>query len=202
MEPIFDNAQFNRNKDVVPNCDILKMGTRLFFMHEKNRSLNYHFYHFGLLFDSNHYEKTDVWRKEVFTPTRDIYGGEIDYEIIVSAQLGKDLNNEYDEQQSDKYDPYYWRIIKAMEYKRPDWAFYMFAGNIQGLFNGNRILEKRLLQYFRLFPEEFIIAHKQRLQYAFNYFDERGYLLVLDKAPELIKIGRGLYDDILATDVV
>ncbi|HRK82311.1 MAG TPA: hypothetical protein PLZ12_12785 [Saprospiraceae bacterium] len=200
MEPIFKDSLFNSNNGVVQDCVIFKKSSELFFEIPKNRTLENSFFHFGLIFDSSHYLKNDNW-EGIFKPIKALYRGIISPEEIVSIQLGKTSNNEYDEAEADKHDPYYWRITKAIEYKRPDWALYMFAGNVQGLFNGNRISEDRLLQYLRLFPEEFISIHKERLQYAFNYFDERGYLLALDKAPKLIKIGKGLYDEILAVGV-
>lgn len=200
MEPLFNDDRFNRNKGIISDCEILRKSSELFFELEKNRTLNYHFYHLGLLFDSNHYKKGERWRAKIFTPTRDVYSGEIDYEIILSVQLGKDLNNEYDEKESDKYDPYYWRIIKAIEYERPDWAFYMFLGNLQGLINGNRITEERMIQYLELFPEKFIQTEKDRLQYIFNFFDERGFLLSFNDVPKLIKVGNGIFDDLISSD--
>lgn len=200
MEPIFKDSLFNSNNGVVQDCGIFMKSSELFFEIPKNRTLENSFFHFGLIFDSSHYLKNDNW-KGIFKPIKALYRGIISSEEIVSIQLGKTSNDEYDEAEADKNDPYYWRITKAIEYKRPDWAFYMFAGNIQGLFNGNRISEDRLMQYLSLFPEEFISTHKERLQYAFNYFDERGYLLALEKAPKLIKIGKGLYDEILAIGV-
>ena len=200
MEPLFNDDRFNSNKGIISDCEILSKSSEFFFGFEKNRTLNNHFYHLGLLFDSNHYKKGERWRSEIFTPTRDIYSGKVDYEIILSVQLGKDLNNEYDEKESDKYDPYYWSINKAIEYKRPVWAFYMFLGNLQGLINGNRITEERMIQYLQLFPKEIIQAEKVRLQYIFNFFDERGFLLSLSDVPELIKVGNGIFDELISSN--
>ena len=92
-------------------------------------------------------------------------------------------------------------MIKAIEYKRPSWAFYMFMGNIQGLFNGNRITENRLLQYLKLFPDEFIQSEREILQHIFNSFDERGYLISFKEVPELIKVGKGVFDDFISADL-
>ena len=196
MEPIFNDKKYKSNHGVIADCELLRIGTKYFFSHSKNQTLENHFYHFGLLFDSNHFEKNDKWRKEIFTPTRDLFKGVIDHEIIVSVQLGKDLNNEYDEEEADKYDPYYWRIIKATEYNRDDWGYFMFLGNIQGLLNGDKITENKFIAYLNLFPQPFMQKYKEQLQFNLNFFDERGYVFNIENKIELKRIAQGLYQEI------
>ena len=197
MEPLFSDLKYKSNQEVIEDCGVLQMETECFFSKPVNRTLENAFFHFGLLFDSSHYQKNELW-KTIYKPVKELFKGVIDSETIVSAQLGKDLNHEYNEKEADEFDRYYWRIIKAKEYKRPSWALYMFVGNVQGLFNGNRITEKRLLQYLELLPEEFIQAEKERLQHTFNSFDERGYLLSFKNVPKLIKVGKGLFDGFIS----
>ena len=199
MDPLFNDLKFNSNQEIIEDCHILQLGSEYFFSKSVNRTLENAYYHFGLLFESSHYQRNELW-KTIYKPVKELFKGVIDSETILSVQLGKDLNHEYDERESDKYDKYYWRIIKAIEYKRPSWVFYMFLGNLQGLINGNRITEERMIQYLQLFPKEIIQAEKVRLQYIFNFFDERGFLLSFSDVPELIKVGNGIFDELISSN--
>lgn len=198
MEPLFDNKKFRNNYNIIKDCELLKIGTQYFFAHPKNRTIEYHFYHFGLLFDSNHYEKNKNWKETIYTPTRELFKDKVNIETLLSIQLGKDLSNKYDEKKADQFDPYYWRITKAIEYKRPNWAFYMFLGNIQGLFNGDRISQERFKKYLDLFPNRFLQENIDEIEFIFNYFDERGCTLSLKGEVKLLFKGNRLYKELNA----
>jgi hypothetical protein len=196
MELFFNKKVFNRRFEVIRDFEIFKHSIRIFFYHPKNITLNYHFYFFGLKFESCHFERNENWRKEMVSPTRHIFGGKIDTALIDSVHFGRDLNNELDENESDKYDPYYWRITKAKEYNRPEWGFYFLFGMVQGLFNSGTITLNRLVTYINLFPVEFLNKNRTKIEYIFNFFDERGYLLTIGEKIILEKIGDGLYIEI------
>lgn len=196
MELLFDKNVFNRKYTVVKDFEIFKESIRIFFSHPKNITLNYHFYLFGLKFESSHFEMKEKWRKEMVSPTRHIFGGKTDNRLIDSVHFGRDLNNELDENESDKYDPYYWRITKAKEYNRPEWGFYFLFGMVQGLFNSGTITLNRLVTYINVFPVEFLNKNRTKIEYIFNFFDERGYLLTIGEKIILEKIGDGLYIEI------
>lgn len=115
-----------------------------------------------------------MWLESKIKPIKDLFPNEIDTELLLSVQLGKDVNGKYNEAESDKYDSYYWKITKAIEYNRPDWAFFMFIGNVQGVFNGSRISSNRLIKYFELMPKQFIDNYRTDIVYIFNFFDEQG----------------------------
>lgn len=200
MEPIFNDNKFRGNLSAINNCQLFIAGTSYFFAHPKNRTLENAYYHFGLMFDSLHFERNKKWKDEIFRPVKEFFPGVIETELLLAIQLGKDNDFEYNELEADKYDPYYWRIKKAAEQTRADWAFFMFLGNIQGLFNGNRITKERFLQYLSFFPEKFIKKNKENIQCVFNFFDERGYLLAINKAITLSKVGPGLYPEIENND--
>ena len=194
MEPIFNDSLFQGNIGIIHDSNILKRSSELFFEMPKNQTIENSFFHFGLLFDSLHYSRNDKWN-EIYKPIKMQYKSIVDSIEIVAAQLGKDINDQYDESEADKYDPYYWRIIKGTEYKRPDWAFYMFIGNLQGVFNGNRMTQDKLIQYLNLFPKAFFDQHGDRVSYIFNYFDERGFILSLNNEIKLTKYGHGIFDE-------
>lgn len=193
MEPIFNDEKFRSNKSVINDCQLFIAGTTYFFAHPKNRTLENAYYHFGLMFDSLHYERNEKWRDEMFRPIKEFFPGVIETELLLAVQLGKNSNFEYNEVEADKYDPYYWRIKKATEHERDDWAFFMFFGNIQGLFNGDRITEERLLNYIDKFPELFIQNQRKQLEYNFNFFDERGYYIEIEESTKLNKKASGIY---------
>ena len=62
MEPIFNDEKFRSNKSVINDCQLFIAGTTYFFAHPKNRTLENAYYHFGLMFDSLHYERNEKWR--------------------------------------------------------------------------------------------------------------------------------------------
>ncbi|MEM9546232.1 MAG: hypothetical protein AAGA77_09665 [Bacteroidota bacterium] len=198
MEPIFDDIRFNSNKKIITDSSVFCDATSCFFAQPKNRTLENAYYHFGLVFDSLHFEQNEKWRSDLYTPIKDLFPNVIDPELLLAAQMGKDDEYYYDEDEADKYDPYYWRIIKAKEFKREDWAFFMFLGNIQGILNGRRITLERFNQYLDLFPTVFLEKNKSRLQYNLNFFDELGYFFKIGDALEVVQSSNPVYPEINA----
>ncbi len=196
MELFFDEKVFDDKSGVVNDYEIYKLSVRVFFSHYKNINFNYHVYKFGLDLNSIHYKKTKKYWYEMVSPVGHIFREKFNDPLLDSVHFGRDLNNELDENESDKYDPYYWRITKAKEYNRPEWGFYFLFGMIQGLFNAGTITLNRLITYINLFPKEFLKSNRTKLEYIFNFFDERGYLLTLAEEIILEKVGDGLYSEI------
>lgn len=201
MEPIFNDGQFDRNHGVIDDCSLFHLGTEYFFSHPKNRTLNNACYHFGLLFRSNHYKESQQWHSPKTKPIADFFKGVISTELLIAVQMGADDNGYYDEKESDKFDSYHWGITKAIEYNRPDWAFFLFLGYLQGTFNGDRILASRYVEYLNLFPGQFMTKYQANIIVLFDFFDERGFKLSIDLGKPgtenftLKKVSKGLYFD-------
>jgi len=196
MEPIFKNDKYCGNRHVVEDCSLLQYGSLYFFSQPKNINLEYAYYHFGLLFDSLHYARTDQFRKQIYNPVKDVLSEEVDTETLLSVQMGKDLNGYYDEKEADRYDSYYWRIEKAKQFNRPSWAYFMFLGNLQGVLNGNRMNVERMQRYLKLFEVDFLEAHEDKLKFVFNFFDERGLQLTSKVGGGFVlkRVGKPLFD--------
>ncbi len=160
--------------------------TTSFFDIAANQTQENHFYHFGLLFESTHYERNEFWRKNIHTPTREKFRGSVPFELIVAVQLGKDQNYEYDEAEADQFDSFYWSITRAIQFERPDWSYFYFFGGMQGKLNGEMITAERFCQYLSLFPESVLSRYQGNLLELFEHFNETEWRLsITDAGPVL-----------------
>ena len=186
------------NYGVISDTEHLAIRTNAFFSQPKNIVLEFSLFHFGLVFESRHYSRKSAFLSSMNTPLKNHFQGVIAAEELLAVQLGKDLNYEYSEQESDLYDPLYYALTRCNRFRRPDWAYYLLFGSLLGYWNGAGITVEQFDRLASLIPESFWSKHATPAQYIFNSFEERGYIFTsLNGSQSLSYLGSGVFDDLL-----
>lgn len=147
----------------------LKLKTH--FDNDENLTIEDHYFQFGLIAESNHYANRTL-NKKCKSPTIEIFKDYFDIELTISVQIGRDENHELDWKVADKFDKFYWRITRAMEYNRPNWSYFYFWGNLVGALNSRQIDLDKFNLYFDVIPKQFILKQNLKLIQLFNHFNE------------------------------
>jgi hypothetical protein len=197
MDPLSDKIKYDKNRNLVTNPYLFTNGVTYFFSQPKNQKVELRYYFFGLSHDSLHYVRNDKWL-QIYDIVKKVFPELIDHELSLAIERGKDLDFEIDEVEADKVDSLFWGISRAIKYQRPIWSFFMFLGKVQALWNGAKIDQERLQQYFECFPKDVLINYGELMQFTFNFFDERGTHIAISKIGDvrLNKVGTPVYPQV------
>lgn len=135
---------------------------------------------FGIDLGSDHYKTDRFWqRRQAMKVIHDDLRGQWDSQLFLKVQGGRDDNGKKDE---DFGGIVYWEycIKRAVEFSRPDWAFYYWIGELKGKLNAGEVESAEFLRCLQFIPVTFFGKHGKRIVELCNYFDEKGEDLHLE----------------------